>query len=291
MRAVVLVGALIACHPAPARDPADAARIAALEQRVATLEAQLAQPAIAVTPEDPAKPFPPDAAPAAPAQVPVPVAPPPSGRWANPDPARTYNVPLGDSPAIGPIIAPVTIVASLQFPEPYTHRVMPTLVQLRGEYKKDVRIVVKQFVVHPTSATSSIAACAAAYQDGLDAMETAIWDAANDPTFQANGRRQLDEPELRELARALRFDLKQYDQDFVTCKAAQTRDRSVLDKLGQRGVPAFWVNGRHLSGAQPIESFRKVIDEEREKWKADKAAGGKPATYYERIMKDAPAAP
>jgi predicted DsbA family dithiol-disulfide isomerase len=65
----------------------------------------------------------------------------------------------------------------------------------------------------------------------------------------------------------------------------------VLDKLGQRGVPAFWINGRHLSGAQPIESFRKLIDEEREKWKADKAKGGKLATYYDRITNAAPTAP
>ena len=289
MRAVVFVGALIACRPAPARDPADAARIAALEQRVATLEAQLAKPTVVAAPADPAEPAPPVAA----APTPVPARP-PSPRWASPDPTKTYNVPLDDSPAIGPAVAPVTIVASLQFPEPFTHRVMPTLVQLRGEYRKDVRIVVKQFIVHPASTTSSIAGCAAAYQDGLEAMETAIWDAANDPALQttpSTGRRQLDEVELRELARALRLDLKQYDQDFATCKAAQARDRPVLDKLGQRGVPGFWINGRHLSGAQPIESFRKVIDEEREKWKVDKARGGKPVTYYERIMKDAPTGP
>jgi len=289
MRSFALVGAVLAaCQSAPVRDPADAARIAALEQRVATLEAQLAKPAVVAEPE---KPFPPGDAPVAAAPPPVP-APPPSPRWASPDPAKTYNVPLDDSPAIGPTVAPVTIVASLQFPEPFTHRVMPALVQLRSEYKRDVRIVIKQFVVHPASATSSIAGCAAAYQDGLDAMETAIWDAANDPAVQttpSSGRRQLDEVELRELARALRLDLKQYDQDFATCKSAQIRDRPVLDKLGQRGVPGFWINGRHLSGAQPIETFRKVIDEEREKWKADKAKGGKAATYYERITKAAPA--
>ena len=286
MRSIVLVGvALGACQPAPVRDPGDAARITALEQRVATLEAQLAKPLAPAPPADPVPPSPPDAPPG-----PIPTPPP---RWASPDPSKTYNVPLDDSPAIGPMVAPVTIVASLQFPEPYTHRVMPTLVQLRGEYKKDVRIVIKQFIVHPKSATSSIAACAAGYQDLLEAMDTAIWDAANDPALQPTpvGMRQLDEVELRELARALRFDLKQYDQDFATCKAAQTRDRTMLDKLGQGGVPAFWINGRHLSGAQPIESFRKVIDEEREKWKADKAKGGKAATYYDRITKTAPTAP
>lgn len=279
---------MVGCQPAPARDPTDAARITALEQRVATLEAKAAQPAVVAEPEDQAKPTPP----AAPVVVqPTPAQPGAVPRSSSPNPAVTYNVPLHDSPQLGPNLAPVTIVASLQFPEPFTHRVMPTLVQLRAEYKKDVRIVIKQFVVHPITTTSSIAGCAAAYQDALEAMETAIWDAANDPALQpqgTSGRRQIDDVELRELARALRLDLKQYDQDVATCRAAQVRDHDVLGKLGQRGVPAFWINGRYLSGAQPIETFRKLVDEEREKWKVDKAAGGKAATYYERIMQGAP---
>jgi protein-disulfide isomerase len=28
------------------------------------------------------------------------------------------------------------------------------------------------------------------------------------------------------------------------------------------GTPSFFVNGRFLSGAQPFESFKRVIDEE-----------------------------
>lgn len=272
----------LACRPAPARDPADVARIQALEQQIASLEVDLKR---ATTPIE-------QVAVVAPAPSPPPPPPAVAPRWGAPDPAKTYAVPLDDSPTAGPTSAPITIVASLQFPEPYTHRVMPTLMQLRGEYRKDLRIVFKQYVVHPRATSSSIAACATAYQDGLEPMEVAIWDAAQDPALQAtptSGMRQLDEVELRELARALRFDLKQYDQDVVTCTAALARDLPVLSKLGQRGVPAFWINGRYLSGAQPIEAFRKVIDQERESWKADKARGGKASTYYERIMRDAPA--
>ncbi len=305
MRSLVVACAVVtACKPAPARDPRDAARIEALEQRVATLEAQIrkvtrdaevaaapeaAHPTDAVADPSGAQPVPP-VQPVQPVQPP----PPPTARWNAPDPAKVYAVPLDDSPILGPAGAPITIVASLQFPEPYTHRVMPTLMQLRGEYRGELRIVVKQYIVHPRATTSSIAACATAYQDGLEAMDTAIWDAAQDPALQAtpnSGLRQLEELELRELARALRFDLKQYDQDFATCKAGLARDQPVFAKLGQHGVPGFWINGRTLSGAQPIESFRKVIDEERTKWKADKARGGKAGTYYERLMKSALPAP
>ena len=33
-------------------------------------------------------------------------------------------------------------------------------------------------------------------------------------------------------------------------------------KLGVTGTPAFFINGRFLSGAQPFESFKRLIDEE-----------------------------
>jgi protein-disulfide isomerase len=32
--------------------------------------------------------------------------------------------------------------------------------------------------------------------------------------------------------------------------------------LGLTGTPAFFVNGRPLHGAQPLEAFAQVIDEE-----------------------------
>jgi protein-disulfide isomerase len=33
-------------------------------------------------------------------------------------------------------------------------------------------------------------------------------------------------------------------------------------KLGVSGTPAFFVNGRFLSGAQPFSAFKSMIDEE-----------------------------
>ena len=47
--------------------------------------------------------------------------------------------------------------------------------------------------------------------------------------------------------------------------------KKVLDQqklgmsLGARGTPAFFINGRYLSGAQPAPAFKAVIDEEMKK--------------------------
>ena len=34
------------------------------------------------------------------------------------------------------------------------------------------------------------------------------------------------------------------------------------DEAGVSGTPAFYINGRMLSGAQPFEAFKRIIDEE-----------------------------
>ncbi|MFI5179306.1 MAG: DsbA family protein, partial [Vicinamibacterales bacterium] len=36
------------------------------------------------------------------------------------------------------------------------------------------------------------------------------------------------------------------------------------DDAGVNGTPAFFINGRVLSGAQPFEEFKRVIEEELE---------------------------
>jgi len=39
-------------------------------------------------------------------------------------------------------------------------------------------------------------------------------------------------------------------------------DLQAGNDAGVNGTPAFFVNGRLLSGAQPFEEFKRVIDEE-----------------------------
>lgn len=247
----------------------DAQRIRELEQKVADLERELADAKAKL-----AKTAPPPMRPSRP-QL---------------DSQRHYRVPLDDSPSMGPSPAPVTIVAALQFPEPYTHRAWPTLMQLLKD-NKDVRLVVKNFVVHPRHTRSSIAACAAGMQGELDRMEAALSDASSQPdptTGQQMGLREIPDGEAREIARALRLNLKQYDRDLPTCEAAQQRDIAMFQAHGQGAVPVFWINGRPLSGAQPIENFNSIIRDERDAWKKAKASGTRIGEWYDKVTTEKP---
>ena len=84
---------------------------------------------------------------------------------------------------------------------------------------------------------------------------------------------------LFENQRALQPDkLKQYAGDlgldtaaFNTCFDSNKHTEAVKTDLregqaaGVTGTPAFFINGRFLSGAQPYEKFAQIIDEELER--------------------------
>ena len=58
------------------------------------------------------------------------------------------------------------------------------------------------------------------------------------------------------------------EADFITCldsgkfKARVESDVNEGSNLGVKSTPTFFVNGKLISGAQPIEVFSEVIDEE-----------------------------
>ena len=58
------------------------------------------------------------------------------------------------------------------------------------------------------------------------------------------------------------------EESFASCltggkfKAAVQNDLNEGAGLGLTGTPAFFINGRELIGAQPIEAFTTIIDDE-----------------------------
>ena len=49
---------------------------------------------------------------------------------------------------------------------------------------------------------------------------------------------------------------------MVLIKSQVDADMAQAMELGVSGTPSFFINGRFLSGAQPYESFKRMIDEE-----------------------------
>ena len=177
---------------------------------------------------------------------------------AAPAPDQKYDVQAGNSPALGPKNAPITIVEWSDFQCPFCSRVEPTLKQIMGEYKGKVRVVWKNqpLPFHPNAMPAAEAAMAA-YEQGNDKF----W-AMHDKFF-AN-QSQLSSQFYEQTARELRLDMKRWTRSVEShaAQAAITADMNAGNAVGANGTPTFFINGRKLVGAMPFESFKQVIDAE-----------------------------
>jgi protein-disulfide isomerase len=200
-----------------------------------------------------------------------------------PDPATTYAVPIDGDPSKGPANAPVTVVEAFDFACPYCYRVQPTMEQLLKNYPGKVRIVYKFLIVHPQTATKpAFAACAADKQGKYSEMEHELWEQG----FNMGG---YSDELISKIAKQLQLDQAKFkaDMDGEACKKIIADDMAVMQKLGVNGTPGFFVNGRFLGGAQPIERFKTLVDEELKKAEARMKDGTRVEDYYQKYVIEA----
>jgi len=97
--------------------------------------------------------------------------------------------------------------------------------------------------------------------------------AAEQGKFWQYHDRLFDDPsrlsgtELKQQAAAVGVDMTRFNTcvDSRKYKAQVDADLKDGDEAGVNGTPAFFINGRMLSGAQPFEAFKRIIDEELER--------------------------
>lgn len=204
-----------------------------------------------------------------------------------PDPAAVYAVPVAGLPAHGPDDALVTIVRAGEYACPFCEKVRATLDALRSEYGDKLRLVYVSFVVHPQVATiPAQAACAAHRQGRFWDMDELLWEKA----FKT---RQFDQAHMIELATELGLDVARFQADLEgDCVRDVQQQMLMLSRFGVGATPGFFINGRFLSGAQPVTAFEQLIDEELAKAEARLAstapkgarkgkARAKAPTYYD----------
>jgi len=186
-------------------------------------------------------------------------APSPPSRPNRPDSNREYDVELGEAPTKGPAAAVITIVEWSDFQCPFCNRVSPTLAKIEEEYGDQVQLAFKHLPlsIHP-QAPQAHAAAEAAHRQGK------FWEM-HDRIFQ--NQRDLSVATLEGYAQQIGLDMNQYTEDVEDDDVRQRIDDDMeqASKLGVTGTPSFFINGRYLSGAQPFENFKRVIDAALEK--------------------------
>jgi protein-disulfide isomerase len=190
----------------------------------------------------------------------------------------TYKVDVGDAHTKGPATAKVTIVEWSDFQCPFCSRVVPTMAELQKAYGDDIRIAFKHnaMAMHNRAKAAAIAAEAAGKQGKFWEMHDLLF---------ANAKELTDENFVK-WAGEIGIDVEKFAKDLADPAIAKKVDAHQLQgaKLGARGTPAFFVNGRYLSGAQPAEAFKKLIDEEMKKADALVAQGTPRDKVYEKVI-------
>lgn len=174
-----------------------------------------------------------------------------------PDPRRRYSVDTEGAPVRGDADAKLAVVEFSDFECPFCNRVNPTLLSLLEEYDGRVKLVWKHLPltrIHQRARDAHIASEAAHRQDRFWEMHDKIFA----------DQRRLTPERFRAYAGELGLDLEQYDRDVADPDVARKVDADLADAatLGVTGTPTFLVNGRLVSGALPIETFRGLIEGE-----------------------------
>jgi protein-disulfide isomerase len=201
------------------------------------------------------------------------------------DPNAVYNVPVGNSPQLGPANALVTLVLFSDFQCPFCARVEGTLRNLRTRYGNDLRIVWKNepLPFHDRARPAANAAMEAYAQGG----NAKFWQMHD---ILMEHQQNLSDADLERYAQQVGLNMDRFRRAMQTNAhaAAIDADHALAQRVDANGTPHMFINGRRLVGAQPEEAFVRLIDEV--KARAEELIRTRPGTtranVYERIIEN-----
>jgi protein-disulfide isomerase len=159
-------------------------------------------------------------------------------------------------PSKGPPSAPITIVEFSDYQCPYCSKAESTVRELLDAYPGKIRLVYRDYPLpmHPDAPKASEAALCADDQGKYWQMHDRLF--ANQD--------KLSVTDVKSAARDLGLDGAKFDKCLDSGEKAKAveANRKAGDEAGVSGTPAFFINGRLLSGAQPLSAFRAIVDEE-----------------------------
>lgn len=168
------------------------------------------------------------------------------------------EVDAGGRPSLGAASAPITLIEFSDYECSYCKKAELVVKEILETYGDQIRFVYRDFPLdfHKNARSASHAVRCAEQQGQFWAYHERLM-ASED----------LGEVYYRAIAAEVGLDRAQFDrclasEDFT---AAIDRDIAAGRAVGVSGTPAFFINGRMLSGAQPFVKFKQVVDAELER--------------------------
>lgn len=167
-----------------------------------------------------------------------------------------YTVSPDDDPALGPVDAPELMIEFSDYQCQYCGKfARETLHPLLELYEDQIRFVYRDFVIYgPLSFQAALSAECANEQGAFWLYHDRLFEQQDNLT-----------PEFFfAMAEELNLDLQQFARcvSDPVVEAEVKADTAAGYDLSIRGTPTFYINGRVLVGAQPLETFAAIIDEE-----------------------------
>lgn len=160
---------------------------------------------------------------------------------------------------------PITVIEYSEFQCPYCEKMLGDTKQVLQEYKGKIRWYVRDFPLefHDRARPAAIAAKCASFQGKY-------WDMYH--SLFAN-QRDLSDDALTKRAKDLKLNMSKFNECFKPKDAKSSTDAQTADALirknfesgrsvGVEGTPAFFINGKKLSGALPYSEFKRIIDQD-----------------------------
>jgi len=156
-------------------------------------------------------------------------------------------------PSRGPSDALVTVVAFSDFECPFCSKAAREIENVLAKHEGRVRLVFRNMPLpmHDRADEAALAGLAAHRQGKFWAMHDAL--------FAAGGNLSADD--LETYAEDIGLDVAQFRRDLAdpTLLAALKRDTDEAAKLGVKGTPSFFVNGRMIVGARPAAELDELV--------------------------------
>jgi len=156
----------------------------------------------------------------------------------------------------GPSDAPVTIIEISDFECPYCSKAKETVDELMEAYPGKIKLVFKHLPLsfHKNAQKASEATECAGEQGKFWEMYDKLFSS----------QQNLEIADLKKYAQEFNLNTKQFNDCLDSGKYEEKIKQDIEEaaEFGVGGTPAFFINKQFISGAQPLEAFKKAVDGE-----------------------------
>lgn len=180
------------------------------------------------------------------------------GQQQAPTQQNVINIDGDDDAVLGDDDAPITIIEFSDYECPFCTRFyLNTLPQIKSEYidTGKVKLIYRDYPLgfHANAQKAAEAAECAGEQGKYYEMHDKLFDEG------VNG----GVSSFKQYAKEIGLNAGEFNECLDSGEMASEVQKDFQDgqRVGVRGTPTFFINGQYLSGAQPFEVFKQVIEE------------------------------